>query len=212
MTSDTDRPPEVPAFRPVEPEPAPSFEPEPSLLVGPIGSEQGPTTVALSGARPATTRRTRLVVNGVLAAAFVVLVGGVAFAAGRATASVTAAGVDDAANGFLDGGVRPGDANGQAPIGPGGLGDDDLAGRFGPGLGVASLQGTVQSIDADSITIELADGSTIEIAIDSGTDYHRQAEASASDVSAGTTIVVGLDGLGLRDGSDATASDVTIVP
>ena len=152
-------------------------------------------------------------VNAVLAAAFVVLVGGVAFAAGRATAPASTAGVDDAANGLLDGGFRPGDANGQAPVGPGGLGDDDDAGgRLGPAFGAMSIEGTVRAIDADSMTIELADGGTVEVAIDSDTDYHRQADASASDVSTGTTVIVGLDGLRLRDGAGVTAGDVTIVP
>jgi hypothetical protein len=154
------------------------------------------------------------VVNGVLAAAFVILVGGVAFAAGRATAPATTAGADDASNGLLDGGFRPGDANGQVPVGPGGLADDDddAIGRLGPAFGAVSVEGTVRAIDADSMTIELANGSTIEIAIDSGTDYHRRADASASDVSAGTTVIVRLDGLRLRDGAGATAGDVTIVP
>jgi hypothetical protein len=53
---------------------------------------------------------------------------------------------------------------------------------------------------------------TGEIATDPDTDYHRQADAFASDVSAGSTVIVEVDRLRLRDGSGAAAGDVTIVP
>lgn len=108
MTSDTNRPLEARAFIPAEPEPAPSFEPEPASHALP---DAAPPTATVQAGRPGSSRRTRLVVNGV-----------------------------------------------------------------------------------------------------PDTDYHRQADASASDVSTGTTVTVGLDGLRLRDGAGATAGDVTIVP
>jgi hypothetical protein len=210
MTSDTNRTLEAPAFVPAEPEPAPSFEPD---RASHNLADATPPAASVRPDRPGSSRRRRLVVNGVLAAAFVVLVGGVAFAAGRATAPATATGANDAGNGLLDGGFAPGAANGGVPVGPGGPGDDDDAGgRLGRAFGGPSVEGTVRAIDADSMTIELADGGTLEIAIDSDTDYHRQADASASDVSTGTTVIVGLDGLRLRDGAGATAGDVTIVP
>lgn len=213
MTSDTNRPLEAPALVPAEPEPAPSFEPEATTHAVPDAAPPAATLQTVRAGGPGSSRRTRLVVNGILAAAFVVLVGGVAFAAGRATAPATTASAEDGANGLLDGAFRPGDLNGQGQVGPGGLGDDDDAGgRLGPAFGAMSIEGTVRAIDADSMTIEVADGGTVEIAVDSDTDYHRQADASASDVSTGTTVIVGLDGLRLRDGAGATAGDVTIVP
>ena len=166
MTSETNQPIQTPVFQPIEP--APPVE----------AVSAGPTT---------PSRRTRTIVNGVLAAAFVVLVGGVAFAAGRATAPAATT------------------AGGTSPL-PGDPGD----GRFGPGSGGLSIQGTVTAVDGDSITFELADGGTIKIALDSDTDYHRQADASASDVTTGMTVIVGLDGL--RGANEIGATDVTIVP
>jgi hypothetical protein len=80
------------------------------------------------------------------------------------------------------------------------------------GLG-GSIQGTVVSISSSSITIKLADGQTVDIAVDSGTGYHRQADATAGDVTTGSTVVVNLGGIASNGrGSGPTASSITIVP
>ncbi|MEW5992402.1 MAG: hypothetical protein AB1736_13805 [Chloroflexota bacterium] len=150
-----------------------------------------------------------MAVSVVLAAAFTVLVGGIGFAVGQATAAGTGAGADDTAPGVIDGGLLPG-GQGQAGQVPGGAGD--TSGGLRPEVGGMSIRGTVLDVDAEAITIVLATGTTVTIAIDSATDYHRQADASASDVSSGVTVIVELDGLGLRPGSGVTATDVTIAP
>lgn len=206
MTSDTTPAPDGTA-RSAEPADAGApVEPAAEVLAEPAGTAPDSAT-ALQAVRPPPSQRTRLAVNVVLAAAFAVLVGGIAFAAGRATVPGIDSGADDTGSGVVDGGLVPGGPAGQVP---GGVGD--RPGGLGPEAGGMSIRGTVKAFDADSITIELATGTVVTIAIDSATDYHRQAGASASDVSSGTAVIVELDGLGLRVGSGATAADVTIVP
>lgn len=191
MTSESNQSTEASIFQPVEPEPVPPVEASPA----------GPAT---------PSRRTRTLVNGVLAVALVVLVGGVGFAAGRATVpAATTAGENGGGNSLPDGGLRPGDVNGQFPGNPR---DIDPRGRFETDFGGLSIQGTVTAVDGDSISIEVANGGSVEIAIDSDTDYHRRADASASDVTAGTTVIVGVNGMLGVAGAGTSASDITIVP
>jgi hypothetical protein len=186
-------------FEPVAPEPEPIPEAMPAH-----------PAIATAG----TARSARLLVNGVLAVAFAVLIGGVAFAAGRATAPATS-GAAARTNAVLqDGGGLPAGDGQRAQDGtgrfPGGFGGDDGFGRRGLG---GSIQGTVVSISSTSLTIKLADGRTVDIAIDSGTGYHRQADATAGDVSAGSTVIVNLGGLASNgQGTGPTASSITIVP
>ena len=52
----------------------------------------------------------------------------------------------------------------------------------------------------------------VATALDSGTDYHRGADAAASDVSAGTSDIVRATRLRPGDGGSATTRAVTIVP
>jgi len=214
MTSDTTPAldgPTTPA--PADAAPSPRTDAAPTEVAAAVPAEPAtrapdPATEPPRVAMPRPSHRTRLAVNVVLAAALAILFGGIAFAAGRATAPGTGASANDSGTGLLPGGFQPDGADGQLPGGPGGNG----AGQLGPEAGGMSIRGTVQALDADSITIELATGTTVTIAIDQATDYHRQADASASDVSTGTTVIVELDGLGLRIGTGATAADITIVP
>jgi hypothetical protein len=153
-----------------------------------------------------------MLANAVLGTALVVLVGGVGFAAGRATApDATVVGGDG--TGLIDDGFRPGIGSGLGQV-PGGNGDANAFGdgRLLSGFGGMTLQGTVTAVDDDSLTLELADGNTIRIALDSSTDYHRRVDASASDVTAGATVIVGIDALRGPNAAGATAGDVTIVP
>jgi hypothetical protein len=198
MTNELNQTLRGPAFEPVEPEPEPTFEPEP-----------GPPVFAPPSRSSGGSARTRLLVNGVLAVAFVILVGGVAFAVGRATGPSAAAAVAGNGGALLDDVVRPGNGNGPFAGAPG---DDDGEGRLGPGAGSVSIEGTVTTVAGDSMTIELADGRTVEVAIDENTGYHRQAGASASDVTSGTTVSVAVDGFRPGSGAGTTATDVTIVP
>ena len=131
-----------------------------------------------------------LLVNVLLGLALVVAIGGVAFAVGRATAPVAAA--TTARNGFGGQG-----GNGGTFAGPGASG---APGRgFGGGgfaAGGISIQGTVEAMDATSLTIKLASGQTVTLALNGTTTYHKQAPATAADVTTGATVLVQLDGRG----------------
>lgn len=198
---------------PLEPgQPTPAGGSDQPNLIDPTEAQPAPPLAPVGAPPPSTSHRTRMLVNAVLGIALVVLVGGVGFAAGRATApDATFAGND---GGFIDDGLRPGNGTGGFGQIPGGNGNTDgiRDGQVLPGFGGVNLQGTVTAIDADSINLELANGGSVEIAIDSSTDYHRRAEASASDVTAGATVIVGIDALRGPNAAGATASDVTIVP
>ena len=186
-------------FEPAAPEP----EPIPDSIPDPI-------TETVSGQATAPGRKaarsSQLLVNGVLAIAFAVLIGGVGFAVGRATTPAVGS-ANPGTNQELQGGIGfPGtqDRTGQVP------GDDDLGRRLGQGG--LSLQGTVVSMSATSLTLKLADGQAVYVAINSGTGYHRQADASASDVAAGSTVIVNVSGSGPdAQGGGPTAGSVTIV-
>ena len=146
--------------------------------------------------------------NILLGVAIAVAIGGVAFAVGRSTAPVAAAN-----NGF----IREFGNGGAAPSGA------PLQGQGGPsiiGRGGLTISGKVTAVTADTITIETDDGRTVEVSTSADTDYHQQAEASASDVTTGSTVSVQLDfGDGPRTGGQGgasdplgTASDVTVIP
>jgi len=191
----------------------------------PIPSEPAP---GLNPVQPVTVQPRRgggsgWLVNALLGVALVVAIGGVAFAVGRATAPAAAAAARTGTitgQGGQGGFVRP-DASG-AP-GRGGFG----GGGFG---GAISVQGTVEAIDGSSITIKTAAGTTVTLGLNGNTSYHKQAAASAADVTIGSTVIVQLEGRGLGNGQgrpgasgapDAsgapaagfgTAGSVTVVP
>ena len=151
--------------------------------------------------------------NLLLAVAAAVAVGGIAFAVGRSTAPVAAAGFG---RGLGNGGTFVGgsfDPNGSFAPGRGGL----FAG------GGVTLEGTVQSVTGDTLTIATADGGTVEVTLDADTDYHKQAAGSEADVTTGSKVAVQIDlagrgngngstGNGAAAGLTGTASDVTVIP
>jgi hypothetical protein len=169
--------------------------------------------VAIAGVQPRS--RSSRILNLALAAAVAVAIGGVAFAVGRGTAPVAA--TDLGAGGPRFGNGAFPNASG-APNGGGAFGAGGAAGL--------SIEGTVTAVDADSVTIDTAAGQTIELSIDAGTEYHQQEAADASDVTAGTTVIVRTDGFAGRGqggpGSSAplssatrpgaTAIEITVVP
>jgi hypothetical protein len=146
------------------------------------------------------------VLNTVLAGALVLAVAGIAFAVGRMTAPVAAA----SARGTFPGGGQG--LNGYFGGRQGGGG-----GTFGGGV---TISGTVDSVSATTLTLKLASGQTIQIALDPTTTYHSQTDASSSDVVTGGTVQVqlnlgrGAGGAGAEDGAvtGPTARDVTVVP
>ena len=153
-----------------------------------------------------------VVPNLVLVLAAAVAIGGVAFAIGRGTA--TASTTTGAGNGRVFGGNFPGgsfvpSASGAPRFGRGG--------GFGGGL---TVQGTVESVDGDTLTIKTANGDTIKVTTGASTTYHTQADATAADVQAGKTVQVQIDGgfTGRPNASVTTAApvgtagSVTVVP
>jgi len=122
----------------------------------------------------------------VLALAALVAVGGVSFAVGRVSAPQAAArtGLSQGAAGLPGGGQR-----GQ---GLPGNGQGNGFGNLGRALGGLAIRGTVTAVAADHITIRLDSGQTVDIPTGTDTTYHRQAAATATDVAAGTAVIVQL--------------------
>lgn len=160
----------------------------------------------------------------VLALAALVAVAGVSFAGGRLTAPQAAA-----VTGLPQGGALPG--GGRIPGGAGngqGGGQGNSNGNLGRALGSSvAIRGTVSAVAADHISLRLDSGQTIDIPIDTGTTYHRQASATSTDLTTGTPVIVqlgaGAAGGGGPGGPNAsnppggigrfigTARDITIV-
>ncbi|OGO55967.1 MAG: hypothetical protein A2V85_04075 [Chloroflexi bacterium RBG_16_72_14] len=187
---------------PVQPEPLPAG-PEPSE---PVPSGPGPVVPRPVRGSPGSSRA----LNLALGAALLVAAMGVAFAVGRVTAPATSGGTTTS---VIDGGIGPGNGlPNDGNVRPG----DGTAGRVGIGGGL-NIEGTVDSVTADSVTITLESGQTVTVGLDADTTYHQQADATATDVQAGGTVILRLSG-GFRIGGDSgstslgTASDVTIVP
>ncbi|HYU51155.1 MAG TPA: hypothetical protein VEO91_14625 [Candidatus Limnocylindria bacterium] len=172
-----------------EPTPVPGKPPQAQATTAPnaaapaSATEPAPTVVP---ARPA--RRDPLPI--VLALAALVAVGGVSFAVGRVSAPQAAArtGLSGAA-GFPGTGQRGDQGNGQ---GLPGNGQGNGFGNLGRALGGLAIRGTVTAVAADHITIRLDSGQTVDIPTGTDTTYHRQAAATATDVAAGTAVIVQL--------------------
>ena len=178
-----------------------------------------PAPVVPGGVKPRS--RSGRIVNLALALAVAVAIAGVAFAVGRGTASASTAQ-----------GNGPGQFNGQGFGGNGGnppgfVRNGSGNGGFAGGAGGITLQGTVSSVHADSVTVETAGGAEITISTNGDTTYHQQAAATSADVKTGSTVLVRVDGFrGGRFGgganaspapsgapqSNATATDITVVP
>jgi hypothetical protein len=156
-------------------------------------------------------RRGFSLLNALLGLAMVVAVGGVAFAVGRMTAPTTPTGFP---NGGPGGGNFPGGPGASfapgASFGPGFGGNGPGGGLFG--AGGLTIEGTVESISGDTLTIRTADGQTVEVTLPAGTTYHSQASASSGDVASGSNVLVRVDVQAGQGTNQVTASDVTIVP
>lgn len=191
-------------FQPVSPEPT-SAAPTPVAPASvTAASLPGPARKASSGGRW---------LNVVLVIAAAVAIGGVAFAIGRGTASASATTTGD---GRVFGGAFPGGSFAPGASGAPGF----VRGGFGGGLGGLTIQGTVESVDGDTLTIKTANGQTIKVTTGASTTYHTQTDATAADVQTGKTVEVRLDG-GLTGRPSASAStaapvgtagSVTVIP
>jgi hypothetical protein len=149
-----------------------------SVTAAPI---QAPVQVAV-----VRSRGGGLFLNMLLGIALVVAVGGVAFAAGRATAPVATASGRTGFGG--NGGVFQGGPNASGA--PGGA----LGAGGGFGAGGLSIQGTVTAISATSITLQLEGGQTVTIPIDAQTTYAQRTPTTAAAVTSGSTVAVQVQG------------------
>jgi len=200
----------------------PVWEPSPGPLdLDPVPGAQpavdpaiDPPATTTSPVRPIPVRRSRSV-PALLSLAAVVAVAGLCFTIGRVSApsQTTPAGQNGSLNGLpgANASGAPGDFGGGLP------GGDRGAGVGGP----ASVSGTVVSISASSMTIQLADGQTVQVATGSSTTYHNQTAATSSDVAAGDTVEVQVSGgndgpnaassaSASASGNTRTATDVTV--
>lgn len=139
--------------------------------------------------KPAGSGSSSRMANLLLGVAGVVAVAGIAFAAGRMTAPVAAAGDG---RGFGGGG-----GNGEFPGGFGG-GAGGNGGGFGGGLrGAGVLQGTVVAVAPDSLTLQIGGvngnpGLEIKIPLAASTTVHTEVAASSSVLAAGQKVLVQL--------------------
>lgn len=181
---------------------------------------------------PTVTAKKRSPLDVVLIGAAVVALAGVAFASGRLTAPATAAAntTGNTAQGAGGNGFRQRgsfDPNASFVPGQGGFGGA-FGGAGGAGAGV-TINGKVVNVTATQITVQLANGTTVNIPVDSSTAYHTQTSATSSDVQTGSTVQVevtgGLGGGGNRGPNASaapaasgaprtlgTASSITIIP
>jgi hypothetical protein len=182
------------------------------------------TTPTAPVVQPGRAGRT---LNLLLILAALVAIGGVAFAVGRTTAPRTAAvagpgggtgggnaGAGNFGGGNFGGGNFGGPRGSGAPGGPGGA----FGGR------TAGIRGTVTAISPTTITIQIANGATISLAIDGSTTYHREVAGAATDVATGREVIVQLNGRNANGGgpgaspagaspaaTTGTAGDITVV-
>lgn len=180
-----------------------------TLLAAPAAD---PAAASVPAATPAPARTAAeprgangsRILNVVLGIAVALAIGGLGFAGGRLTAPAAT----------LPNGLGPG---GQVFNGNGGGGQGPQGGQFSGG---PTIEGTVESVSATTMTIKTAAGQTIQIAIDGTTTYHAQTDATSNDVAAGNKVLVRLDvrsfGGGANGGGGtgggSTARDVTVVP
>jgi hypothetical protein len=200
--------------RPASPQPPEPFQPvAPEATPVPTAPvAQAPVSVAsLPGPARKASSSGRLL-NVILVVAAAVAIGGVAFAIGRGTATATSG---TNGNGRVFGGNFPG---GSFVPGASGAPRFGRGGGFGGGL---TVQGTVESVNGDTLTIKTANGDSITVTTGASTTYHTQTDATAADVQAGKTVQVQLDGGGFGGRPNAsattaapvgTAGSVTVIP
>jgi len=212
----------------------------------PVAPEGGYAVSGPAMAQTSTSRGSSGILNLALGAALLVAGVGIAFAVGRASApaasNVAALGQPGAGGipggqpgaggipggqpgaGGIPGGQPGADDDGNGNGGRGGSGDADgglgLERGFGR-FGASGLPGTVTSVSARSITIQLATGQLVTFKLDGATTYRKTVSAAASDVTTGAQVQVslgsGFDPSQVTQNSDGsislgTAGAVTVAP
>jgi len=187
----------------------PSFTPPPAMGTPEPPVPTQPVTPVTPVVPPAPARRSRnaALLNGLLALALVVAVGGVAFAAGRATAPAPAASTGRFNGGFVGGGNGPQGSfapGGSFTPGQGGF-RGGLGGAFGGGGGL-TLTGTVTKVDASGVTLKTANGDDVTVSTDGSTTYHAATTGTANDVTVGATVDVRVTGRGAFGGGNGNGN------
>jgi hypothetical protein len=190
-----------------------------------VGDEVTPTPTPTPKKTPIAPKKQDRTTLALLFIAAFVAVGGIGFAFGHLTAPSATAAATAASGGrvgFGGGRALPSLAPGQTfDTSQFGGGNGGLGGR---GLGGVSggVSGTVQSISANGITVQLANGTTQTIDISGTTTYHSAAAASSTDIKVGTSVTVQIDtaalasqtpnpsASGALSGRTLTAKDVLI--
>ncbi len=162
-------------------------------------NELSPTAELLQKAGGRKTPRTALIA---MVLAGVLVAGGGGFALGRITAPTPT---------FA--GFRGGDGGNGGNGGNGFPGFGGGAGGAGGGFRGGGLQGTVQSISGDTMTLKTANGSTITVALSSTTTYGKQVAGQQSDIATGSTVRIGVSfQAGQNPGTGTVnASSVTLI-
>lgn len=160
-------------------------------------TDLSPTAELLQRAGGRKTPRPPLIA---LALAGVLVIGGGGFALGRVTAP------GPAFAGFPGGGNGPNGGNGFPGLGGG------PNGPGGGGFRGGGLEGTVESISGDTMTLKTANGSTITVTLSSTTTYAKQVDGQASDITQGATVRIGLNvTAGAPTGDSVPATSVTLI-
>ncbi|HVQ22702.1 MAG TPA: hypothetical protein VMT36_05470 [Candidatus Saccharimonadia bacterium] len=149
----------------------------------------------------------------------IVALAGIGFAAGRLTAPAATAFGQGRGGQF----TGNGQFNGQVPGAGQNDGNGTAGGRGFLGGGSLALTGKVTELATDHLTLQLANGQTVTIAVDGSTTYHQQTSATTADVQSGETVIVQVQrgaapgaaaspATGGRQGGfgGGTASDITV--
>ncbi len=151
---------------------------------------------------------TKIVLVAVGVLVLLLIVGGVAFAAGSQYGKTQAQNVR---NEFLQG--RFGNQGQGGQPGQGQLGQNDQTGQGGRGgqagqFGRIAAAGTVKSVDGNKITVTMQNGNTVTVTLDQQTRITKTITGTSSDIQAGVRVVVTSD----QTGANVTARAITIEP
>jgi hypothetical protein len=212
--------PELPVWQPsidaepvaADPAAATAEAASPTAVAAPAADGAIPTPHVPVKPRRLNSTAVLLVVAGLVA------VGGVGFAIGHVSGG-SSTGTTTGVTGDGNGQFGP---NGSGAIRPdGSFVPGDFGGRDGVGgVGSSSLiTGTVTAISADSMTIQLADGQTVTVALSSSTTWNSQTSTTSSSVTTGASVIVktttsasasASPGAAASGGTTRQATDVTV--
>ncbi len=156
-------------------------------------SEQIPERVPAVPVRAAKPQSRDRSTQVLLVLGALVAVAGLAFAGGRFSAPAAAA-------------ANPTNARGAGAF----AGRSFTPGQFGRNGGTGGLsggvEGTVESVNGTTLTIQLANGNTATVDLSSTTTYHGETAATATDVKAGSKILVTIDTSAIQPGTGTQPS------